>query len=175
MAHDVRTPLNAMTATNENLKMVIKDPECLSMIELSESSCYILLNMFDQIQELQKMKFNQLKLHYKLFDLREMLMSLFNKMRIQAEFLSLNMHLKIEQSLPKSIYTDQERLERVIFVLLQNSLKYTQHGWIKLIAELGDSEINECGAGASSEKVRIEFTVIDTGSGISEADQLQMF
>lgn len=47
MAHDVRTPLNAMTATNENLKMVIKDPECLHMIELSESSCFILLSMFD--------------------------------------------------------------------------------------------------------------------------------
>lgn len=62
MAHDVRTPLNAVTATNENLKMVLDDPECLHMIELSESSCYILLSMFDQINELQKIKFNKFEL-----------------------------------------------------------------------------------------------------------------
>ena len=52
MAHDVRTPLSAVTASNENLKMIIDDPECLHMIELSESSTYILLSMFDQINEL---------------------------------------------------------------------------------------------------------------------------
>lgn len=59
MAHDVRTPLNTVTATNENLKMVVDDPECLHMIEMSDASIYILLSMFDQINELQKMKFNQ--------------------------------------------------------------------------------------------------------------------
>lgn len=47
MAHNVRTPLNAVIATNENLKMELRDPECLRMIELSESSCYILVSMFD--------------------------------------------------------------------------------------------------------------------------------
>ena len=63
MAHDVRTPLSAVRATNENLKMELQDPECLKMIELSESSCYILLNMFDQIDELQRIKFNNFALH----------------------------------------------------------------------------------------------------------------
>ena len=52
MAHDVRTPLNAVIATNENLKMELQDPELLKMLELSESSCFILLSMFDQIDEL---------------------------------------------------------------------------------------------------------------------------
>ena len=52
MAHDVRTPLNTVMATNEHLKTEVTDPESLKMIELSESSCYILLSMFDQINEL---------------------------------------------------------------------------------------------------------------------------
>ena len=117
MAHDVRTPLNAVRATNENLKMELTDPECLKMIELSESSCYSLLSMFDQINELQKIKFNRFELNYKQFklyptnfDFRGMLLNLFNKMRIQAEFQSLNMYLKIDQSLPKKLFSDSERL-----------------------------------------------------------------
>lgn len=70
MAHDVRTPLNAVRATNENLKLELTDPNCLKMIDLSESSVYILLSMFDQIHELQKMKFNKFTLNPGLFDLR---------------------------------------------------------------------------------------------------------
>ena len=54
MAHNVRTPLNVVVATNDNLKLEIKDPNMLKMIALSESSCYMLLSMFDQIDELQR-------------------------------------------------------------------------------------------------------------------------
>lgn len=117
MAHDVRTPLNAVRSTNDYLKLEITDPECLKMIALSESSCYIMLSMFDQINELQKIKFDKFILFPAMFDIREMLSNLFNKMRIQAEFLNLNMYLQIEQNLPKSVYADAERLERVLFVL----------------------------------------------------------
>ena len=106
MAHNVRTPLSAVTATNENLKMILTDPECLQMIQLSESSIYILLCMFDQINELQKMKYNQFKLNIHNFDFRKMLLRVFDKMRVQAEFMNLNMHLKIAQSLPKLVFTD---------------------------------------------------------------------
>ena len=60
---------------------------------------------------------------------------MFNKMRIQAEFQSLQMHLCIEQQVPKEIYADSVRLERILFVLLQNSLKYTHRGKIKLLGE----------------------------------------
>lgn len=105
------------------------------------------------------------------------MMQVFNKMRIQAEFISLNMILKISQSLPKLLFTDQERLERVIFVLLQNSLKYTQQGCIKLLTEEVQPAINlERGRSMEGyEHLRVRFTVIDSGIGISEQDQRDMF
>lgn len=65
-----------------------------------------------------------------------MLVDLFNKMRIQAEFNSLNMHLNIQQLIPKRIKADPERLERVLFVLLQNSLKHTTRGGIRVRVDL---------------------------------------
>lgn len=105
------------------------------MIELSESSCYMLLSMFDQIDELQRIKFGKFIMAPNEFDLRSVLLNLFNKMRIQAEFQCLNMQLRIEQRLPKKILADQGRLEKVLFVLLQNSLKYTLRGSIKLEVE----------------------------------------
>lgn len=109
------------------------------MIELSESSCYMLLNMFDQIDELQRIKFNKFIMMPKVFDLRAFLHKLFNKMRIQAEFQCLKMFLSIESRLPRRILADQERLEKVLFVLIQNSLKYTHRGSIKLNVEAARS------------------------------------
>ena len=170
MAHNVRTPLSAVVATNENLKMELQDhPECLRMIELSESSCYILLSMFDQIDELQKIRFGKFVLTPKTFDLRAVLVSLFNKMRVQAEFNSLNMHLNIEQLVPKKIKTDRERLERVLFVLLQNSLKYTVRGCIKVVVETNKPYTTE--QALSMTETILIFKIIDTGCGIPEENQ----
>ena len=45
------------------------------------------------------------------------------------------MYLKIDPTLPKMIVTDSERLERILFVLLQNALKYTERGGIHLNVE----------------------------------------
>lgn len=45
------------------------------------------------------------------------------------------MYLKIDQNLPKGVFSDSERLERMLFVLLQNALKYTQRGGIHLIVK----------------------------------------
>ena len=86
MAHDVRTPLVSIVCSNENLMQLITDPEQLQMVQLSDSATYILLIMFDQIAELSKLKFDQLVIKTSYFNLRALILKLFNRMRIQAEF-----------------------------------------------------------------------------------------
>ena len=55
----------------------------------------------------------------------------------------MNMHLHIDQVIPKQIRTDPEKLERMLFALIQNALKFTKHGHIKLSVNLlGESESN---------------------------------
>lgn len=102
------------------------------MVQLSEAATYILLVMFDQIAELSMLRFDQLMIKASFFNLRALVLQLFNRMRIQAEFQSLNMHLHIDQSIPKLVRTDPEKLERMLFSLLQNALKFTTRGHIQL-------------------------------------------
>lgn len=103
------------------------------MINLSESATFILMVMFEQIAELSKLKFDQLVIKASFFNLSAMVQKLFNRMRIQAEFQSLNMHLHIDQTIPKLVKTDKDKLERMLFSLLQNALKFTTRGHIKLL------------------------------------------
>ena len=52
MAHNVRTPMNSIFCANENLKMSLDDPQLLQMVSLSESASYILMMMFEQVEDL---------------------------------------------------------------------------------------------------------------------------
>ena len=52
------------------------------MVQLSDSATYILLVMFDMIAELSKLKFDQLVIKTSYFNLRQLILKLFNRMRI---------------------------------------------------------------------------------------------
>lgn len=82
MAHNVRTPMNSIFCANENLKMCLDDPQLLQMVSLSESASYILMMMFEQVEDLNKLKFNKLKLTIDFFDIRQLLLKVFDNMRI---------------------------------------------------------------------------------------------
>ena len=56
------------------------------MVSLSESASFILMMMFEQVEDLQKLKFNKLRLELDYFDVRHLLLKVFDNMRIQAEF-----------------------------------------------------------------------------------------
>ena len=79
------------------------------------------------------------------------------------------MHLHIDQRLPKRIEADSERLERILFILLQNSLKYTLRGCIKVSVELGRQSLQ------SPNEVTLVFKISDTGCGIAPEAQTDMF
>lgn len=118
MAHDVRTPMNSIMIANENLRMTLTDPLCLQMVSLSESASFILMMMFEQVEDLQKIKFGGFRLSPKEVDLRKFLIRIFDKMRIQAEFQSLKMSITIQQQVPKTVCVDYKKLEKVLFSLL---------------------------------------------------------
>ena len=56
------------------------------MVSLSESASFFMLHMFEQVEDLQKLRFKLFRLEVKQFNIRRLLISIFDKMRIQAEF-----------------------------------------------------------------------------------------
>ena len=82
MAHDVRTPMNSIMSANENLKMTLRAPQCLQMVSLSESASFILMMMFEQVEDLQKIRFGDFKLKPKELEIRDFMIAIFDKMRI---------------------------------------------------------------------------------------------
>lgn len=71
------------------------------------------------------MRLKSLELDLEVFDLRERLHALFENVLIQSELKSLKFNIHIDQSLPKKIYSDKQKIYNVLFNLLTNAIKYT--------------------------------------------------
>jgi signal transduction histidine kinase len=111
MAHDLRTPLVTVISANENiLSSYPDDPMLTNIMKLSNSSCYYLISIIEQITELSKIQLNTFTLSIKYFDFRESLKSLIDTMSIQSEFKGLEFSFVIDKNVPKKFLCDSKRI-----------------------------------------------------------------
>jgi signal transduction histidine kinase/ActR/RegA family two-component response regulator len=87
----------------------------------------------------------------------------------QAQRLNVNPHLSIQFRRPKSlplVEVDQKRISQILNHLMSNAIKFTAEGSVTLEAQL---------MGLSDTLAEMQFLVIDTGIGIAESDQEEIF
>jgi signal transduction histidine kinase len=82
---------------------------------------------------------------------------------LQAMAKGLDLQIVIAPSVPYSVLSDERRLKQVIINLISNALKFTDEGSI----------IIECDFNHQTK--HIEFSVVDTGSGMRKSDQVKLF
>ena len=184
MAHDLRTPLVTVIGANENILMQYPDdPMLVNIMKLSNSSCFYLISIIEQITELSKIQLNTFALDYKHFNFRDSLKSLIETMSIQTEFKDLEFAIVIDKNVPKKFISDSKRINQVIFSLMGNAIKYTTAGHIKIAIE---KIIGSDGAsfeepeqieyqGEKYDFQTIQISVEDSGKGMSQEQQQNLF
>ena len=93
-----------------------------------------------------------------IFDLHEVLANLTNLMKALAARKGLNLSLEIRPGVPTRIAGDPDRLQDILVRLLDNAIRFTDHGEVRLIVTEATSKSTE---------VRLQFDVCDTGPGIA--------
>ncbi|MCP4715441.1 MAG: response regulator [Deltaproteobacteria bacterium] len=86
----------------------------------------------------------------------------------------LDFSVEIDQQLPPDLQTDQQRLEQMLKNLLSNALKFTQTGSVTLAMKKPAADMDLSVSGLCPEESSA-FSVIDTGIGVSESNQLEIF
>jgi len=166
VSHEIRTPLNGILGMVNLLKEMGLPQHQHEYLEVASKSGDALLQMLNDVLDFSKMEGGHFELELKDLDLRLLLeqLALLYAEKVQAKDLELCLDLPTNDML--FVRGDSTRIRQVVSNLLNNAIKFTVNGHITLSAHIL-SNLNG--------RATIEISVSDTGVGISEPAQKQVF
>lgn len=165
MSHELRTPLNGVSGMANIVLKTNLTEEQREYIKIIQSSSNLLLNLINDILDYSKIEVGKLKLETVDFNLHETVKEILNIIKSVSKK-NLEIKSQIHSEIPALVKGDMIRLEQVLLNLLNNAVKFTEEGSVLLECLLIKKE---------SEYSIIEFSVTDTGIGISEENQKKLF
>ncbi len=175
ISHELRTPLASLKALTETLQDgALSDPEVASrFLGRIATEVDALTQMAQELLDLSKIESGQVELKPKPVDPERLLVSVAERMRLQAERAGLSLHVDCPQGLPK-VSADEPRIQQVLVNLIHNAVKFTRPGGkILLIVETVPALSPQGGGKADEGAVR--FEVKDSGKGIPADDLPRIF
>jgi polar amino acid transport system substrate-binding protein/two-component system sensor histidine kinase EvgS len=165
MSHEIRTPMNAIVGFTELLNEQLEEPRLKAYVKTIQNASNTLLTLINDILDLSKIEAGKLKIKKtptNLTNLANEVSSIFT-MSIQKK--GLELLLDIDKDIPSSLLLDEVRLRQILFNLIGNAVKFTQHGFIKFRIRVFDVKEH-------LSKLNIEISIEDSGIGIAK-DQLE--
>jgi signal transduction histidine kinase len=168
VTEEVTTPVNSILSSSTLLKEKAKDSKTSQELENIVASSKRLLVMLNGIVDLSKMQAKTFQIHESTVDIKFLLSSLVDKKQKVADEKSLDFILKVDETLPDFLLIDAAKTEDILENLVDNAIKFTQDGYVKINVLVDNIDI-------VTNTVDVSFYVEDTGAGIAQDFQDQVF
>ena len=165
MSHEIRTPLNGLLGILQLFDPKNMDEQTREYVEVMKSSGNNLQAIVDDILDLSKIESGHLSLEYIDIDLHKMMSNIAKSFEPIAHAGSLKLNCSYEDA-PRYINTDPTRLSQVLNNIISNSLKFTPEGEVNI-------SVSE--KGRDGDRLQLLFDVTDTGIGVSQEAQADLF
>ena len=166
MSHEIRTPINAVLGINEMILREFDDPKLTGYATNIKDAGNTLLNIINDVLDYSKMESGKLSIVPVDYDLAEMINELVTMIRPRAVSKSLNLIVKVDETMPHMLHGDNVRIKQCVLNILTNAVKYTDHGQVVFNVTY---EPGEPGRG------KFTFSVQDTGIGIRPEDMEKLY
>src|SRR5437763_1780460 len=166
LAHDIRTPLTGILALSQLLQASELPQRERGWAESIRGAADRLARLTTLVVDAAKADSAGLVLRDEPFSLRELVQSVAGSLAARAQAKGLDVEIDISARLPDRIGGDEVRLRSALENLVDNAVKFTERGRVGFAAS---------SARAGRGRVRLTFTVADSGIGITAVDLKRLF
>lgn len=166
MSHEIRTPMNAIIGFSELALQENPSPALAEYLEDIKISSHNLMTLINDILDISKIESGKMTLVNVEYHMAELLHNIYEMIDTQASQKGLDFQIQIDPKLPSVLNGDANRLRSILINLLNNSVKYTPAGFVKLEILCSDP---------STVPFTLELRVSDSGIGIREDELPRLF
>ncbi len=166
MSHEIRTPMNGVLGM---LRLMLTHPmgnTLKSYARTAESSAQALLTVIDDVLDFSKLEAGKYVIQQLDFDPAAILAEVARLHSGRAREKGIDLTQEVAADVPKKVCGDPDRMRQVLNNLVSNAVKFTDSGCIEAELSLQAS---------SDQAFVLRVVVRDTGLGISESDQSELF
>lgn len=167
ISYKIRKPLTNIVGI---LPIIEEDTKNLEYLNIVKNSTAQIISVVNDIVDIIDIKQNRMVIKKESINVKEMVIDCLNTIKKEANKKKLNIFYKIDDDVPKIIYSDQDKIKQVLINILENSVRLTAFGSITLNISLNNED--DCGPFSykkeKTPRCNLLFKIKDTGIGISD-------
>lgn len=166
MSHEIRTPLNAVIGMTHLMMKENPRPDQQSHLDNLLFSAKNLLNIVNDILDFSTIEEGKMQFQTLPIDISDLAHKIISVNKASAKELNIDLLAELDETLPKVIMGDSARIAQIVGNLVQNAIKFTKSGWVKLKIDV---------VSRTAADVTLKISVEDTGIGIPLEKQKLIF
>ncbi len=166
MSHELRTPMNAIIGFTDLALRTDSESRRLDHLKHIDTASHSLLHIINDILDLSKIEAGKLTLESREFELQLILDKISDLFGPQSAAKNIELIVSERPNVPAILMGDPLRLEQILVNLVANAIKFTNSGEV---------ELRVVPVSIDGEQAVLEFSVRDTGIGLSAEQQAKLF